>query len=344
MQREYKSTHQKTILSLDSLALLMYCSELSGYQEILTRSEWNELEKSVRYSKIRKVSFLLTLSYEQLMHDLEIKQEIAYRIDSMNKYLPNLIGKLQELELQGIFVTTKYEEMYPLLLKKKMKKDAPLFLYYCGDIHLINTTMVGIAGPSRSNHRIDQNTKRVVEKIYEEDYTLIAGINRGVDKTAIRHQLKLGGKVVNFSSSDFMASMKEHQRAIKNGQLLLVSEQGPTQHFDAYQAMITNQYMFSLSECMIIMYSQVNSGGIWLSAMQNFKEKWTRLIAIMDDEFYGNGRLVELGAIGLTMEMIESPLTFTDLLEQIEEEIVEEDPYDQLSIFDFLGAKNESRV
>ena len=78
--------------------------------------------------------------------------------------------------------------------------------------------------------------------------------------------------------------------------------------------------------------------------MQNFKEKWTRLIAIMDDEFYGNGRLVELGAIGLTMEMIESPLTFTDLLEQIEEEIVEEDPYDQLSIFDFLGARNETRV
>ena len=60
----------------------------------------------------------------------------------------------------------------------------------------------------------------------------------------------------------------------------------------------------------------------------------------MDDEFYGNARLVEHGAIGLTMDMLELDIPLFDLIEQDKEHIIEKETYDQLSIYQFLGEEN----
>lgn len=339
MKNEWNDlSHLKLRLTLDSIALLLYCSEFYDCEEIpMNIAQWNELERKLRASQLKRPAALLSLEYEAIMINLDIEEELGYKISVRNKGLAFLLEQLQRLESLGVLVTTKYEEEYPYLLKKKMKKSTPLILYYSGDIRLLNNPLICVAGPIRSNRRIDQNTRAVVSKLNNEEYTLISCGNRGVETLAIKQQLRVGGKVVQFICGNIISEMKKYLRPIRNGQMLLVSAVYPFSNFDLVHAIDRNQYVFSLSEVAIIMYSQINSGAVWLSAMQNFKQKWTKLAAIMDDEFYGNARLIELGAIGLTMDMIHSPLTFSELLDQEEENKEEEISFDQISIYEFLG-------
>lgn len=330
--------HQRMSLCLDSIALLLYCGELVDCGAApISEKEWNELEREIKKSQIKRPAGLLSMSFEAIMINLDIEEELAIRITKLNKILPNLLEQLLYLEMLGVFVMTKYENNYPSQLKNTLKKQTPLILYYTGNINLLNEEMVCIAGPTKSDRRIDSNTKKVVRKICNEGYTLISCGNRGVEKLSIKHQLKCGGKVVDFICGNIIQEMKEYAKPLKNGQMLMMSAHQPFASFDLVHAIDRNQYAFILSEVAIIMHSQINSGTTWLVAMQNFTQKWTKLVAIMDDEFYGNARLVEHGAIGLTMDMIELDVPLLDLLEQAEEQPEEKVEYDQLSIYHFLG-------
>lgn len=329
---------QKLSLCLDSIALLLYCGELVDCGEApINIKEWEVLERKIKRSQIKRPAGLLSLGFEAIMINLEIEEELAMRITMMNKLLPNLLEQLLNLEMLGVFVMTKYEDNYPSSLKNKLKKEAPLILYYTGNIDLLNSDMICISGPSKSDRRIDSNTKKVVRKISNEGLTLISCGNRGVEKFSIKQQLKQGGRVVDFICGNIIQEMKEYIKPLKSGQMLMISAHHPFASFDLVQAIDRNQYVFILSKVAIIMYSQINSGAVWLVAMQNFTQKWTKLVAIMDDEFYGNARLVEHGAIGLTMDMLELDVPLFDLLEQVEEQPVQKEEYDQLSIYHFLG-------
>lgn len=338
MKTEFNDrSHQNLTLCLDSLALLLYGSELYESNDLpLTTKEWLDLERTLRYSKFKKPAALLSLEYETMIIDLDIEPELAMRLFNRNQGISKLLNQLYRFESMGIFITTKYEDSYPVLLHKKMKKDAPLILYYSGDITLLSQPMMGVTGPTRTNKRMDANTKIVTNKLYEEGYVLIGCHQKGIEEKALKQQLRLGGKGITFVCDHYLKEMKEYKKQIKNGQLLLVSAHLPFSNFDVVHAIDRNQYVFCFAEAMIVMYSQINSGVVWLSAMQNFKQKWTKLAAVVDDEFYGNARLIELGAVGLTMDMIQSPLMMTELLEQEEPEKIEDPTYDQLSIFEFI--------
>ena len=65
------------------------------------------------------------------------------------------------------------------------------------------------------------------------------------------------------------------------------------------------------------------------------------MLAIVDDEFYGNAKLVEAGAIPVTMERILSQTTITALLEVSKQEMENMNPMRQLSIFDFMEGEND---
>lgn len=335
------NTQPRLNLSLDSIALLLYCGELVDIDEpSMSQKEWLELEKKLKHSQIKRPAGLLSLAFEAIMINLDIEEELAMRITLFNKRLSKLLEQLLNLEMLGVLVTTKYEQNYPINLKLKLKKHTPLILYYTGNIQLLYDDMVCVAGPIKSTRRIDQNTRQLVMKLCKEGLTLISCGNRGGEKFSIKQQLKYGGKVVDFICGNIIQEMKEYAKPLKNGQMLMMSAHHPLASFDLVHAIDRNQYVFILSKASIIMHSQINSGAVWLVAMQNFSQKWTKLVAIMDDEFYGNARLVEHGAIGLTMDMLELDIPLFDLIEQDKEHIIEKETYDQLSIYQFLGEEN----
>ncbi len=327
----------KLVLTLDSLALLLYCSELYDCDETpLTTKQWYYLEKKLRQSPLKRPAALLGLDDVNIAMNLEIDEALALKLANMNQCIRSLLYQLEKMETLGIYVTTKYEDSYPAVLKKKMKRKMPLILYYSGDINLLNSEMIYVSGPIKSNKNIDVNTRAIVQKIYQENYTLISSGSRGVEKLSIRTQIKNGGKVVNFVCGNLLKESQGFTKPIRTGQMLLLSARHPFASFDLSEAIDRNQYIYCMSQLVIVVYSQINAGATWLSAILNMSSHWTRLAAVVDDEFYGNARLIELGACPLTMEMIKSDVPLMEMCEQTEVEEKQPVLYDQLSIYDFL--------
>lgn len=325
-------------LTLDSIALLLYCSELYFNEERpMNEKEWEYLEKKVKHSEIKTPAGLLGLDYSSIIELLDIEDDFAKRLAQMNTKLADLMVQLAKIESYDIGIVTKYEERFPLQLREKMKKDYPMILYYIGNFELLKTPSIYITGPIKTNTIINKNTRKITEKLQDENYTLITSHSRGTESLAVNTQLKNGGKVVEFSCENMLESKKRHAKAIKNGQMLIISARHPFATFDLIRAIDRNQYIYCLSKAALVVYSSINAGAAWLSAIQNINNKYTKLAAIVDDEFYGNAKLIELGAYPITMEMIDSDISLEDMLEEKEEVIARPTYFDQLSIFEFLS-------
>ena len=327
----------KLTLSLDSIALLLYCSELYfSEEEPLNEKEWDDLEKKIKKSSLKRPAGLLGLDHESIMKLVGIEEKLALKLEKMNHMLNDLMAALFKLEKSEIGIITKYEEEYPVNLKNKLKKKYPMILYYIGNYELLKTPMVYLTGPIKINEKMNNNTKKIVHRMVDEGYTLITSNTRGCEGTALKEQLKSGGKVVEFSCENILTSKKQHAKAIKAGEMLILTARHPFATFDLIKAIDRNQYIYTLSEMGIIVYSSINSGATWLSAIMNINNKYTKLAAVVDDEFYGNARLIELGAYPITMDMIDSDMSLEEMCEDKEEIIEDPIHYDQLSIYDFL--------
>ena len=66
------------------------------------------------------------------------------------------------------------------------------------------------------------------------------------------------------------------------------------------------------------------------------KYRWSKILAIVDDEFYGNAKLVEAGAIPVTMERVTSETTIEQLTNVNKEELKGLVKPSQLSIYEFM--------
>ena len=70
--------------------------------------------------------------------------------------------------------------------------------------------------------------------------------------------------------------------------------------------------------------------------MQNLKQRWSRILAVVDDDFYSNAKLVEAGAIPVTIEKIKSNCTIEQMTEVSKQMFEENLDNEQISIFDFI--------
>lgn len=324
-------------LNLDSMAVLLFCGDLVVDNTApLTQDEWYDVEKKLKSSSKKLPSKLFGMNKDTLIQILGIDEYIAYKMISRLSTLNDLMFALANLENEGIYITTKYEENYPSCLATSLKKRAPLFLYYVGDLSLANN-MVSIVGPQNVEKRLHSFTKNLVTKIYDEERTLVSSGLKGIDAYALKVHLQLGGKVVCFVSDHMFDKKKTYAKPIREGKLVLMSAVDPFAYFNVTNALDRNIYVCGLSELQFITASHINSGGVWFTTIQNFHYHWTKQLVLDDDRYNGNIRLLEMGAIKVTYEDILSLLTLDQIVEN--NEVVEEEEeilIDQMSIYEFL--------
>ena len=72
------------------------------------------------------------------------------------------LSVLNNLEGNGINVTTKYEDNFPKLLTKHLKKRAPLYVFYCGNIELVGEgiSLMGLNKVTKKNRAYNQRIGR----------------------------------------------------------------------------------------------------------------------------------------------------------------------------------------
>ena len=301
-----------TMLSLNSIVLLCLCADFIEIEiEPLSAHQFNQLEFKLAHSTYKQPSGLLECNFDDMQVQLVITKKEAEQIKSRLTLIEPLIKQLASYEKKGISIITKLEKDYPESLFTRLKKHAPLFLVYAGDYHLLSQSIVSVAGPMNCTEQIIDNTHLVVDKLIKEGYHLMTSENKGCEQSALLHHLK-------------------------NNQILLLSHRSPESDYDVVEAIIRNSIIYALSQTSFIIHSEVNTGSLWFSAMQNLKQRWSRILAVVDDDFYSNARLVEAGAIPVTIEKIKSNCTIEEMTEVSKQMFEDNSDTEQISIFDFI--------
>ncbi len=324
-------------LNLDSLAVLLFCGDLVvNNTTALTQEEWYEVERRLKSSSKKSPAKLFGMNKDTLTDILGIDEYIAYKMIARTHSMNEMMFALANLENEGIFITTKYEENYPKRLTTILKKRAPLFLYFIGDMSLLQN-MVSIVGPQKMEKRLNSFTRNLVTKIYDENRVLVSSGLKGLDAYALRTHLRLGGKAVCFVGDHLFDKKKNYSKYLREGRMVLLSAVDPFAYFNVTNALDRNIYVCGLSDLQFITATHINSGAVWFTTIQNFHYHWTKQLVLDDEHYGGNIRLLEMGAIRVSYEDILSLLTLDQIVEK--NEIVEEEEkvlVDQMSIYEFL--------
>jgi len=333
---------RSTVLSLNSLVLLCLCADfVESETEPLTTHQFNQLEFKLEHSTLKQPSGLLDCDIDDMRIQLVLTSKEALQIKQRLTLISDVIMKLAYYEKKGISVITKLEKDYPDVLFSRLKKHAPLILYYSGQYDLLNDPIVSVAGPMNCSDQVLENTRLVVDKINAERYHLMTSESKGCENIATMHHLKQGGQAIVFVASHLDLKRIEYAKYIKNKQMLLISHRYPECDYDIVEAIIRNSLIYALSQTSFIIHSEVNTGSLWFSAMQNLKQRWSKILAVVDDDFYSNARLVEAGAIPVTVEKIKSRCTIEEMTEVSKQMFEDSLDNEQISIFDFIDETEE---
>ena len=275
-------------LNLDSIAMMLFCARLKAYKEApLTTDEWLMIEKIIKKKELSGPASLLSMTKDELENNLE---------------------------QNGINITTKYENNYPQRLVKYLKKRAPLYLFYCGNIDILKVG-ISLAGLTKVTKKDRTYTKRLLDKIIGDDLIYISNDSKGVDGIAFKYALHQGCKCVNFVCERLTAKQSDYRKYLKSGQLLMLSAEDPNSYFDITSAIDRNSYVCALSKYQIIVSTSINNGATWFTALQNLHNNWTIPMAI-EGLYLGNDRLLDIGVTPIYIKDIISDNSFDRIYEK----------------------------
>lgn len=324
-------------LNLDSIALLLFCSDLIITDAApLDNEEWYEVEKKLKLSDLKRPARLFGINEFNLRLQLDIDENLALKMIERVKLYDDLLYSLYNLENENINITTIYEEDFPSILNYSLKKECPLYLYYSGDLIMMNN-MFSIMGIHKSERKLQITTRHILKKMINEDKVLISSDNEGIENYALKTYLSLGGKVICFVSDHMIDKKETYKKYIKEGRMLLVSVIDPYAFFNVTHAIDRNMYISCLSDYAILIACYYNSGETWLSAYLSLNNKWTDLLVVENVNYDGNMKLLTMGANLLSNKDIKSEISIESLLEsKNKKEVIEDEEDYQLSIYDFL--------
>lgn len=328
-------------LNLNSLATILFTNDLYAYKEVpVTADEWYEVERILKIHGLHGPASLFGLSSDEMMDILNISEFVAYKLTCRIKTLSVFLKLLNDLDAKGIRIITKYDEEYPRCLLKKMKKRAPIYLYVIGELPK-DFEGISIHGLQEVEKKDRAYTKRLIDKIIEENKWFISNDSKGIDNEAFTYAINHKCKTIAFMcDKDILDKAHDYRRQVKNGSLVLLSAVDPARRFNITNCLDRNSYVCGLSKYQIIISSKINSGATWFTAMHNMHHNWTKTF-VLNNDYAGNMRLLEMKTIPLYIKDVLSDLSFEMIYENNKKTDAEEINIDQMSIFEFIGEENE---
>lgn len=148
------------------------------------------------------------------------------------------------------------DALFPTLRGNAYDKEVPVFIYYLGDISLLQETnqcaaVIGLRNPTE---QIETRERAIVRQLVQEGVITVSGLATGCDTIAHRETLKRGGKTVAILPSPLSQILPESNvqladLIVENGGLVL-SEYGnepttQTERIGRYIARDRLQALFS---------------------------------------------------------------------------------------------------
>ena len=103
--------------------------------------------------------------------------------------------------------------------------EGVFLLFGAGNIDLLKNPSIGIVGSRDIDMNTEAYVKKAVDKICQNNFSIISGAAKGVDITAMDHTLSNGNIVIGILASDLTKKMRDLSviNYIDENQLLLLS-------------------------------------------------------------------------------------------------------------------------
>jgi predicted Rossmann fold nucleotide-binding protein DprA/Smf involved in DNA uptake len=133
-----------------------------------------------------------------------------------------------------------------------------------------------------------------------EGRTVVSGLARGIDQTAMAAALDAGVPVIGVPAEGIRVAARspEIRRRAHAGELCIASPYGPTMRFTAGNAMGRNKIIYALADVTLVVCSDAGSGGTWEGAKEAMRRSFGRVaVWTGDGAGPGNPKLVALGGV-----------------------------------------------
>lgn len=232
-----------------------------------------------------------------------LKESAVHEIDSSKRedWFANYKNVLEAEEIRYI---TPIDEEYPDRLLSIY--DAPLVLFYKGDISLLKETYaVGVVGSRKPTGYGRIITDGLVRKIAENGITIISGMAAGIDSAAHRAALEVGGRTVAVLGSGVnhcypRENFPLYENIIEGG--LVISEFGPEVPPLGMNFPLRNRIISGLSEGVLVIEAAIRSGTLITvdAALEQGRTVYAVPGRVGDVLSEGTNNLIRNGAILVT--------------------------------------------
>lgn len=303
-------------LSEDGLAMVALCSSLALPEEAAADrpepfklSEWNQLEKQLQSSSLKRPSALQERSPEELCKEFPISPLDAQRVTELLGRTGQITLELETFSARGIWAVTRIDELYPAKLRDTLKHQAPTVLFGAGPIHLLGKSGVAVVGSRNIDEPGAEFARAIGAKISAAGLPVVSGGARGTDRLAMDGALQVGGKAVGALADSLEATIRKSdvRELVLDERLVLITAYAPTAGFSVGAAMGRNKMIYGLSEFAIVVSSDHQTGGTWAGAVEALRAGWCPVFVRSGAEVpKGNEELIKRGALPLRQEDLQS--------------------------------------
>ena len=175
---------------------------------------------------------------------------------------------------RAIWVVSRADGSYPRKLKERLKRDAPILLYGCGEIGIVDGGALAIVGSRDADEPLIRYTHGVAALAARAGRTVVSGGARGVDRAAMNGALEAGGRVAGVLAGDLERTTmhREHRNLLLEGRLVLLSSCDPRARFNVGHAMQRNKAIYALADAALVVDATANKGGTWAGAIEQLQK------------------------------------------------------------------------
>lgn len=229
--------------------------------------------------------------------------EAQATIDQRLKELSSALAIEEEYREGGIWTLTCLDDDYPQRLQERLGARAPVLLHGFGERSLLAQGGTGVVGSRNLDADAEKATSDLAKVIAGAGRVLISGGARGADQIAMSAAAERGGSVVGVLTHPLTARMKESEvrTLAEDGRVCLVTPYSPDMGFTVANAMARNRIIYALTDCTVVIASDLEKGGSWAGATESLRWRLTRVAAWTGPGAGpGNQALVEKGALALS--------------------------------------------
>ena len=181
---------------------------------------------------------------------------------------------------------TRLSEHFPDRLRRL--RDCPPVLFCRGELSLLNTPCVALAGARELSPEGRDFARRVGSLAAREGYTLVSGGASGTDTEGQEACLSAGGRVISFVPDELTAHPLRER-------VLWCSDGGWDCSFTPARALRRNHYIHALGEKTLVACCRGQKGGTWKGTVYNLKHSLSP-VWVLEDGTGAMEQLKELGA------------------------------------------------